>query len=138
MAEASVPVQLLAPDKAPVSFEASELVVPGLGGVFTVQAGHTPLLSVLLPGVLEVRNGDASDFYALHGGFAEVTKDGVSILADAYEHSDHIDRERAEAAKERAQERLRKRPEDLNVQRAEAALARSFARLHAHAGEGYE
>jgi F-type H+-transporting ATPase subunit epsilon len=66
---------------------------------------------------------------AITGGFLEVRPDKVIVLADACERADEIDIERAEAAKRRAEERLRTHPPGLDERRAEAALRRSLIRL---------
>ena len=71
----------------------------------------------------------------LAGGFMEVRDDRVTILADAAEAADEIDAERAEAARHRAQERLRQAMENpslgLDLARAQASLQRSLMRLRA-------
>jgi len=133
-----IPVQFCGPERAPVDLEVSEIVFPGAGGVFTVMPEHTPFLSTLLPGVIIVYDANGEeDHYAVSGGFAEVREDRVVVLADTFEHSDTIDLERAREAQQRAQDRLMKPSEDLDVARAELALARSLARIKAHGREGY-
>jgi F-type H+-transporting ATPase subunit epsilon len=65
----------------------------------------------------------------LHAGFAEILPDSVTILAEIIEWPGEIDGERAEAAKERAEERLRARTPETDVARAETALQRAIARI---------
>jgi F-type H+-transporting ATPase subunit epsilon len=138
MAAEKLILEICAPARRTIKVEADAVLVPGADGVFTVQKGHTIFLTTLAPGVLEVTNGEAKpDLYALSGGFAEVREDHVLILADAYEHGDNVDLERAEAARERAEARLDRPSEDIDIKRAELAVARATARIHAHTGEGY-
>ena len=66
---------------------------------------------------------------AICGGFLEVRPDRVIILADAAERAEDIDMDRAEEAKRRAEEQLKRRTPDIDVAQAEAALHRSMLRL---------
>ena len=68
--------------------------------------------------------------FAIGGGFIEVQPDQVTVLADAAERAEEIDLERAEAARRRAEERLRSRTqENVDFARAEAALRRAMTRI---------
>lgn len=134
---ATLHVELNSPGAAPIEVEAVELIIPGAAGIFTVLPGHTALLTTLTQGVVIAKpTRGASVFFAVHGGFAEVNNDRVLILADVMELAEKIEVDRAKAARDRAHEYLRQ-SEDFNAARAEAALARSLARLQAHAGEEY-
>lgn len=133
MAEGTLEISLCSPTHAPVDLSATEIAVPGEAGVFSVLPGHTPLLTSLTKGVLIAYHPEEGDrFFAIHDGFAEILHNHITILADIMEVEEDIDIERAEAARERAQERLRKREPDLDTARAEATLARSLARIQAH------
>lgn len=135
---AQIDVEIYAPERGNVQFDAHEVIVPGEAGVFMVQPGHTPLLASLAAGVLISLDAQKNeDFYAVSGGFAEVRDDRVLILAHAYEHGGQIDLDRAEAARDRAEERLRNPTSDTDIRRAEYALARATARIRAHSQEGY-
>ena len=138
MATTLIDVEIYAPERRNVQFDAAEIILPGESGVFMVQPGHTPLLASLAPGVLITHDAQSNEeFYAVTGGFAEVRDDRVVVLAHAFEQGEQIDLERAEAARERAEERLRTPSNDTDVQRAEMALARAAARIQAHGQEGY-
>ena len=92
MAEEPLKLEICAPEDEMVALDIQAVMVPGEDGVFTVRAGHTPFLTTLLPGVLEVTcvEGDMH-FYAVHGGFAEVRDNVVRILADTFEARGDID-----------------------------------------------
>lgn len=138
MAQPTLHLEICAPEKPHTVLEVTEVVVPGEAGVFAVHPEHTPLLSTLTPGVLIASDTEGTaHHFAVHGGFAEVKPDKVVILASFYEPGADVDTERATAAEERAQARLRKPPEDLDWKRAERALARAVARLGAHSKRGY-
>jgi F-type H+-transporting ATPase subunit epsilon len=138
LAEGVIELELNAPERDPIRLEAKEVMVPGAAGIFTVLPNHTPLLSTLTTGVVVAYGqGGKPEFFAVSGGFAEVIDDRIVILTDTVEMADTIDSERASSARERAEERLRKPPEDLDVMRAEAALQRALVRLQAHGREEY-
>ena len=75
--------------------------------------------------------------YAVHSGFAEVSRDRILVLTESYEIGDDIDTERAHASKKRAAERLAAISTDHDLARSEASLLRAQARLHAHDGDTY-
>jgi F-type H+-transporting ATPase subunit epsilon len=81
------------------------------------------------PSVLELRTPTGRERYAVTGGFLEVRGDQVTVLARTAERPEEIDVHRAEAAKERAEERLREHAADLDIVRAGLALQRALVRL---------
>lgn len=134
----TIRVEICAPERAKTDFEATEVICPGEDGIFAVRAGHTPLLTTLAPGVLLVQNLDGEQhFFAVGGGFAEVEPDRVLILADTCEGGDDVDAARAQAAEERAADRLRRSDPETDLKRAELALQRAMARLKAANKTGY-
>jgi F-type H+-transporting ATPase subunit epsilon len=107
------------------------VIAPGSDGVLGILPRHTPLLTSLNYGELEIkREGQPDEFFAIGGGFMVVRPFNVTVLADAAERADEIDIERAKAARERAEDRLAAAAKDQqDFSRAEAALQRSMARL---------
>jgi F-type H+-transporting ATPase subunit epsilon len=138
VASKGISVVFSAPGEKPLRLEVSEIVLPGEDGVFTVLPGHTPFLSTLIPGVVVAYplKGTPRHF-AVAGGIVEVRDDAVKVLADLFEEGQRIDPARAQAAKERAEQRLKSPTSEVDLERAEAALRRSMARLGAHAKEGF-
>jgi len=137
MTETPLEIELCAPGCALVAQGATKAILPGAAGIFTVLPGHTTLLSHLIPGAVITIGPHGSDFYAVHGGFAQVLNNRILVLTETMEHSASIDAARAEAAKERAEIRIDKPQEGTNLDRARAALARATARLQAHRREAY-
>ena len=123
-------LEICALDRAPNKLDAAEVSVPGVLGLFVVLPGHAPLLSTIDVGELEavLANGERRHF-AVGGGFAQVLDNRVLILSQTVESSAEIEVERAEAARARAEQRLKKPDESIDVARAEAALARALNRL---------
>ena len=102
---------------------------PGIEGSLGVLAGHAPLMTALSVGpiVLHYENGD-QEYIATSGGFMEVRRDRVTILADTAERADDVDVARAEAAIERARAELGGGGA-VNYAEANAALERATNRL---------
>ncbi len=102
-----------------------------LSGEMGVYKGHIPLTVILEPCVVRIHDGDEVKKAAVLGGFAEIQKTAVTILAEDANRPEDIDVARAEAAKERAKRRLEKHDAAIDTARAEAALKRAVARINA-------
>lgn len=98
-------------------------------GEIGVLPGHIPMTVIVKPGILSITESEGDKEAALHSGFAEILPEGVTILAEVIEWPNEIDEERATAAKERAEERLRSKTPETDVARAETALQRAIARI---------
>lgn len=98
-------------------------------GEIGVLPGHVPLTVIVKPGILDITEPEGDKVAALHAGFAEILPDRVTILAEIIEWPEEIDEERARAARERAEERLRSKTAETDLARAEAALLRAVARI---------
>ncbi|MBM3134016.1 MAG: F0F1 ATP synthase subunit epsilon [Chloroflexi bacterium] len=105
------------------------VVAPGIEGELGILPHHAPLLTTLKPGELRIKKSGEEILLAVTGGFMEVLPDRVTILADAAERAEEIDLARAEAARQRAQERVAGHATELDRTRAMAAMARATARL---------
>jgi F-type H+-transporting ATPase subunit epsilon len=123
-------VELVTPERILLQAQVDELNVPGELGYLGILPGHTALLTTLGEGELMVRQGATQRFLAVFWGYMEVNDDKVTILAEVAEPGEAIDRARAEAARDRAEDRLRRTQElDIDFERARAALTRSMIRL---------
>lgn len=105
------------------------VVAPGVEGEFGVLPRHEAFLTALDYGELRISQGGRETLLAVGGGFLEVRQDRVIVLADSAERSEEIDLARAEAARQRAKERLALAPTEVDLVRAEAALRRAEARI---------
>jgi len=126
--------ELATPTRLVVSSEVDEVVAPGTEGYFGVLPGHAAFLTTLGAGELTYRHGREEQHLAVIGGFAEVSGERVIVLAEGAERPEEIDRERAERAKKRAEQRLAgKSPttasEEIDYTGAVAALTRALTRL---------
>ena len=109
--------------------DVDSVVAPGADGQLTILPRHASLISLLQPGELRVRKRGVDTSYAIAGGFMEVHRSRVRILADAAEQSEEIDVQRAQAAEERARALLSNRHQVDDLPAAYAALRRSQVRL---------
>jgi len=110
--------------------EVSSIIAPGVEGYLGILTDHAPLITSLVPGKLTLKDSqDKEIIMAVSGGFLEVLKNKVVILADAVEFAKDIDLERAKSALERAKQRLKSGEKDIDIPRALAALKRAQNRL---------
>lgn len=107
------------------------LRAPGLDGLFGVEARHARAMTAIATGEIKVVTGGKERYFATGPGFADIQGQSVQLLVESAEEADGIDEARAQAAAERARERLKQRAAaEVNATRAEAALLRAITRLH--------
>ncbi|SEU13702.1 F0F1 ATP synthase subunit epsilon [Paenibacillus sp. NFR01] len=130
-------LEIVTPDHLVLSKQVNSLTVKGADGDLGILPGHIPLVTPLQVAPLIVKADGETTTIAVHGGFMEVHKDKVTVLAESAELPKDIDLERAEAAKERAQRRLqsRSKQDDVDHRRAELALQRAVTRIKVSAGK---
>lgn len=122
-------LDIVTPTRVVFSGEVQSFSAPGTVGGFQVLVNHAPLLSSINVGRIKlVEQGGGERHYATSGGFVEVKANRVIVLAETSERADEIDVKRAEEARKRADERLH-RKENIDEERARAALARALNRL---------
>ena len=129
-------LSIVTPERPLVETEVESVVVPGANGEFGVLPGHEPFLAPLQPGVLYYKAGGQQQRVAISGGFAEVARDRVTVLARSAELVGEIDRSRAERALSGAEEALRATDvaEREQIAMLGADAARASARLKALGG----
>jgi len=84
--------ELVSPEKLVFSGEVEQVDVPGAEGDFGVLAGHAPMVTTLRPGILTVSGAGGDQKIVVLGGFAEVSAEGLTVLADVAEAVEDIDR----------------------------------------------
>ena len=130
-----IKLEVWKPEGLMIDAEFDQVVVPGSEGDFGVLPDHTPFITKLRPGVVLGVNGEKHSRWAVHDGFVTVEDNVVRIACEVAENAVDIDTARAHEAQKRAEERLRVKTEDTDFRRAEAALHRAVARIHAVQGE---
>ena len=129
---AELTLEIITPEKPIFRDQIEAVTIPGTKGSFQILKNHAPIISSFEIGIIKVRKSDLETYYTTSGGTVEVSKNNVLVLADSIEKVSDIDQDRAEQAKQRAEERLRKKHEaDIDEARAKAALNRALNRLSA-------
>lgn len=121
-------LEIVTPERLVVKADTEELELPGKSGYLGVMFGHAPLITELAVGEIAYRTQGSIKRLAVAWGFAEVLPDKVTILAETAEKAEEIDVARAQEAKQRAEELLKKAGPEGNPD-AQAALQRAQTRL---------
>ena len=124
-------LKIIEPDGMFFEGEGEFLEFTSVEGQMGVYKNHIPLTTILEPCVVKIHANGEVKKAAVLGGFIEIQKERITILAEDANWPEEIDVERAKAAKQRAEERLNKKETGLDVVRAEAALKRAVARIGA-------
>ncbi len=131
MAEMSFKLNIVEPDGVFYEGEADMLEFNTTEGEIGVLPGHIPMTVIIKPGIMTIYEvGGEEKRAAIHAGFAEILQDKVTVLAEIAEWPEEIDAARAEAAMERAQDRIQEKAPGTDMVRAEAALLRAIARIN--------
>lgn len=124
-------LSIVTPEKIFYEDEITSLIAPGSQGYLGVLTDHAPLITALVPGKLSVRDQKNQElFFSVGGGFMEVIRNQVTILAHSIEFVKDIDLDRAKRALDRAKQRLRSKEKGIDIPRAMAALRRAENRLY--------
>ncbi|MFA5174890.1 MAG: F0F1 ATP synthase subunit epsilon [Patescibacteria group bacterium] len=124
--------KIITPEREIFSEEAEQITMMTRDGEITILPGHIPLITVLQPGELRYKKDGEEKFLAVSGGFAEMRPDNtLVILADTAEYAEHIDIERAEAARERAAKAMKetRNVEGIDYAALQAQLERAVNRV---------
>src|SRR6516225_7342553 len=100
-------LEIVTPERRVAQLTCDEVRAPGTQGGFGVRPGHASFMSGLEPGRLTVVSGGREEHFAVGGGFLQVDRDRVMVLADSAERREEIDVDRAERAFDEATERSR-------------------------------
>jgi F-type H+-transporting ATPase subunit epsilon len=122
-------LEVITPEKLALREAVDEVVVPGLDGELGILPEHTPVISQLKTGILVYRQGNERKQMHVSGGFVEVLPDRVSVLSEVAEKPDEIDLQRAQLARERAEQQLASHSEEIDYHQAELKLERALTRI---------
>jgi len=82
---------LVSPEKLAFSGEVDQVDIPGFEGDFGVLAGHAPVVAAMRPGILTVSTGSTKQKIIVLGGLAEVSENGLTVLADVATSLEEVD-----------------------------------------------
>ncbi|AEI38706.1 F0F1 ATP synthase subunit epsilon [Paenibacillus mucilaginosus] len=129
-------LEIVTPERKVYAEPANMIVVKGVEGELGILPNHIPMVTPLRIAAVTVKKQGAKDEQiAVHGGFMEVRRDKVVILAESAELPGQINLERAQAAKGRAEQRLAAKKDQIDFKRAELALQRAMTRINVGGGQ---
>lgn len=123
--------KLITPDGTIFDDDIELVLMPTENGEIGVMAGHLPIVTVLVPGPLEIakEKDGPRKLLATGGGFAKILSGGVKVFAQTAEFADSIDEKRAIEAKQRAAETMGEKVDEIMFADAKALLERNVARI---------
>ena len=122
-------LEIVTPSAIAYEHDVEMVTLPAADGQIGIYAGHMPLLTRIVPGEIIVRRDGRDEILAVGEGLVEVTGNHVAIATDMAISADDIDEAAVQAARARAEARLRDKISDEEVATVNASLARSLAQL---------
>jgi F-type H+-transporting ATPase subunit epsilon len=121
-------IEVVTPERMVLKDTADDIQIPGKDGYLGILPGHAPLITELAVGEISYRHAGQTKRLSVAWGFAEVLPDKVTILAETAERADEIDLSRAQSAKQRAEDELKKAGPG-GDEAAQVALQRANTRI---------
>ena len=132
---AAFPLDIVTPERTVLSETVTSVQLPAVDGSMGILAGHAPLLAELGVGECVVRTvTGAEEVYALAGGFVEVSRERVTILADTAQHASEIDIDRAEEALSEARNMLTRLDGTVNTEEVNEAIRKAQSQIRVARG----
>ncbi len=123
-------LEIVTPERQVYAQEVDMVIVKGVEGEMGILPNHIPLVSPLKIAPVISKIGNSQSIIAVHGGFMEVRKDKVVILAESAELPTDIDLERAMSSKDRAEKRIgQAKADEVDFRRAEISLQKALNRI---------
>ncbi len=124
-------LEVITPERRVYEDDVDMVIAPGSEGYLGILPHHAPLLTALGPGEFRVKKGGLEEVLAVFGGFMDVRADRVVVLTEAAEPAEEIDTQRAQEARDRAQQALALAGtmSAADEARARAALQRALVRI---------
>jgi F-type H+-transporting ATPase subunit epsilon len=128
-------LSVITPTKVVLSEEIDELTIPTVNGEISILPNHIDLLTKIAPGEMIIRKNNKIEPFAITGGFLEVSKNHINVLADYAAHVDDIEIAKVEEAKQRAEKAMKEKDKELEYEQLQddirrAALQLKVARKH--------
>lgn len=123
-------LEIITPLKSILKEEVDEIILPTESGEITVLPNHVDLVTKIKAGEMTIKRGGKPTFFAITGGFLEITDNNVTILADYAVRAEDIEIAKAKEAQERAKDMLRQKVSGREFAQAESDLRKSLTELH--------
>ncbi len=125
----TIKLQIITPEKIVYQNEVDQITAPTKDGEITVLPEHVGLLTQIVPGEIIVRKGEATHALAVTGGFMEVSKDSVNILADYAIRAEDIEVLKAQEAQRKAQKLMDERTSEQDFAIAQSEMIKAITEL---------
>ena len=123
-------LEIVTPERVVLTDDVDMVIAPATDGYVGILPHHAPLLTTLGPGEFRVKKGGVEEVLAVFGGFMDVRGDRVIVLTEAAEPAEEIDAQRAQEARDRAQQALQAGPMSAAEEaHARASLQRALVRI---------
>lgn len=122
-------LEIITPVKVVLKEEVDEITIPTINGEISILPNHIDLFTKILPGEMIIRNNNKIEPFAIMGGFLEVTKNHVNILADYAAHVKDIEISKIEEAKERAEKAMKDKGRELEYEQLQDDIRRAAFQL---------
>jgi len=122
-------LEIITPEKIVYKNEIDELIAPTADGQIAILPNHIGLLPQIIPGELIIRKGNSQEALAVTGGFLEVAKNHISILADYAIRAEDIEVAKTQEAQKRAEKLMEEKVSDRDFRMAQADLIRAITEL---------
>jgi F-type H+-transporting ATPase subunit epsilon len=130
MADQLLELSLVTPGRELVADKVDQVNIPASEGDIGILYDHAPIITTLRPGPLSYQKGDETVELVVSGGYAEVTDNRVTILAETAEFAHEVDRQRATVAREKAEKILARADlSEEEFKETQLKLFRAIARL---------
>ncbi len=128
-------LEIITPVKVVLKEEVDEITVPTINGEISILPNHVDLFTKIVPGEMIIRKNNKIEPFAIMGGFLEVTKNHVNVLADYAAHVNDIEISKVQEAKERAEKAMKEKDRELEYEQLQddirkAALQLKIAKKH--------
>jgi F-type H+-transporting ATPase subunit epsilon len=122
-------ITIVTPEKTILESDGSEIIIPTVKGEIAVLPGHVALFTQLAEGEIVIKQGSKEERMVAVGGFVEISKDKVTVLADYAVHGKDISAVKAEEAKKRAEKAMKEKKSAEDFAIAEAEFRRAILEL---------
>jgi len=122
-------LKIITPTKIVIEQEVDEVTVPSADGELTILPKHTSLFSLLVEGIIRIKQRDKEDNFAIGGGYLETDGESVTILVSRAYHQDEVDEKLTTEALEQAKKTLVHSKDQKERAEAQSILRRSIINL---------
>lgn len=122
-------LEIITPIKILLKEEVDEITLTTVNGEISILPNHIDLVTKITPGEMIIKKNNKTDLFAITGGFLEVAKNHVSILADYAIHAQDIEISKVEEAKQRAEKAMKDKTSEKEYQEIQTEIRRTALEL---------